>query len=58
MPASAAKSALAPKGLAEIFHSPAKLTLVLCLALAAITLALYSPAPATDSPTTTMTAMS
>jgi protein O-mannosyl-transferase len=44
MPASAAKSALAPKGLAEIFHSPAKLTLVLCLALAAITLALYNPA--------------
>jgi Flp pilus assembly protein TadD len=44
MPASAAKPALAPKGPAEIFRSPAKLTLVLCLLLAAITLALYNPA--------------
>ncbi len=44
MPASAAKPALALKGPAEIFRSPAKLTLVLCLLLAAITLALYNPA--------------
>ncbi len=44
MSASAAKPALAPKGPAEIFRSPAKLTLVLCLLLAAITLALYNPA--------------
>jgi tetratricopeptide (TPR) repeat protein len=44
MPASAANPVLAPKGPAEIFRSPAKLTLVLCLLLAAITLALYNPA--------------